>query len=106
MLQWEDRLAAAETDEDVLFVASDFLSSLDYIEIARLPHACRPRPLRHAVELHSYMSGLVHQGYAQDDGSGSAAVIRRLVMFFARASDRLAFLERANDDHGSVKRTA
>lgn len=106
MLQWEDRLAAAETDEEVLFVAGDFLSSLDYIEIARLPYACRPRPLRHAVELHSYMSGLVHQGLAHDDGSGSEAIILRLVMFFARATDRLASLERANDDHAVVKRSA
>lgn len=106
MLQWEDRLAAAETDEEVLFVASDFFASLDYIEIARLPHACRPRPLRHAVEVHSYMSSLVHQGYMHDDGSGSEAIVLRLVMFFARATDRLASLERANDDDGSLKRSA
>jgi hypothetical protein len=106
MLQWEDRLAAAESPDEVLFVASDFLASLDYFDIARLPSACRPRPLTRAADLWSFMADLVTCAATSDRGPASANLIVRLLMFFSRAAERLDALDRAVQARAPAKRSA
>jgi hypothetical protein len=87
-LTWQDRVDNAETEEDVLRVARDYLARLDHWEIKLLPKQCAPRKLKGAADLSSYAVDLVRHSY--DAAHGTEDFVHRLAAFFTHASMRLA----------------
>lgn len=85
---WEDRLASASTEAEVIEVANQFLMSLDRFETIQLPSPCRPRKLAGSHDVMGYALDLLQ--YRAPGDAGVNAVIHRLSTFFAAASKRLA----------------
>ncbi len=104
-VSWQERLDRATTEAAVLEVARDFVATLEYPEIARLPATCRPRKLIGAADVSGYALDLVRHQCADDDPAAEAIV--RLAAFFSHASMRLSqILMRTNDEDDSLQQTA
>ncbi len=86
---WDARLEACETSDEVVRVAQDFLDSLDSFEVAVLPLACRPRQLTSADQVNLYAFDLLAIESPEDAGSH---VVKKVAIFFAQAANRLARL--------------
>lgn len=87
---WANRLSAARTEADVVWVARDFLSELTFEEVKRLPEICRPFRIVDGQDVTWYaMTLLRHQFDAQN---AEHRLETRLTMFFSEASVRLAQL--------------
>lgn len=86
---WLDLLASASTEEEVLWVAKDFLSRLSPAEVASLPRECRPvaRLMSHAdIVDYAFVLAQVEKRDRSND------VLSHTAAFFANASQRAAEL--------------
>ena len=83
-----ERLALAETAEDVIRIAEERLETLDAADIALLPERCRPRSLHCAHDVATYAFELVSH-YAEAT-SPTANLVNELAIFFTHASIRLS----------------
>ena len=92
----EHRLESAQSVDEVLAAARDFLARFDPQEIAAIPAKCRPpAKLVDSDDIGMYAYDLVR--YECDDAA-AADVVHRLARFFSHASmqvARLLALERA-----------
>ena len=85
---WDARLDAALTPSEVVAIAGEFMASLEDIEIAQLPRACKPRKLLFPNDVTAYAFDLL--AYETSVNDGTAKLISKLANFFAYASNRLA----------------
>ncbi|HXS53391.1 MAG TPA: hypothetical protein VN782_12735 [Usitatibacter sp.] len=85
---WRERLRAAATESEVVQVATEYLESLDRMQLALLPLRCRPRALRCAYDISSYAFELV--GHYCDKSDAGARLVQSLATFFTDASIRLS----------------
>jgi len=85
---WEHKLDGAQTVEEVLGMARDFLARLDPQEIQGLPEKCRPpAKLVDADDIGMYAYDLVRHECGEDD---AAELVHRLARFFSHASMQVA----------------
>lgn len=104
-MTWQTRLERAATPGAVVEVARDFLATLDYFEIARLPDLCKPRKLLTPHDVSSYAFDLVHYHCGETDSN--IETVHRLAAFFAHANQRLArIMLRTNDEDGALDHRA
>ena len=93
---WEHRLDSAQSVDEVVEAARDFLARLDPQEIMTLPAKCRPPPkIVDSDDIGMYAYDLVR--YECDDRA-AAELVHRLAHFFSHASmqiGRVLALERA-----------
>jgi hypothetical protein len=102
---WQERLDLAQTEDDVVRVARDYLASLDPSEIAYLPEACKPRKLFTAADVGMYAFDLARCDC--EEREGIAQVVHRLAAFFVSANLRLSsILARTNDEDGEAQQSA
>lgn len=87
---WNDLLDAADTTDDVIHVCRDFVSRWDRLEIAALPHPCRP-PQRffEPEDVVSYAFELVQHHCELEAGDDHT---HRMVNFFTSAAQRISVL--------------
>jgi hypothetical protein len=96
-----ERLRRAETAEDVIRLAQEYLGSLAASDIALLPERCRPRSLHCAHDVSTYAFELLpHYG---EETNASAKLVNQLAVFFTQATIRLSDIlaERRSDDERS-----
>ncbi len=86
-LTWQQLLARASSESEVVTIARDFLTHLDYRELGQLPDACRPPMIRSASDVSSYAYELVRL-----DCKDGEPTLRTLASFFSEASIRLSQL--------------
>lgn len=86
---WQLRLGDANSTEEVLWVARDFLAQWTPEQIAELPEHCRPGRLADADDIASYALSLVKH---QCDGESwqVAAPIQEMASFFIAAATRVS----------------
>lgn len=102
---WQERLDLAETEDDVVLVARDYLASLHHSEIADLPEVCKPRKLFTAADVGTYAFDLARCDC--EDREGIAKLVHRLAAFFVSANVRLSqILARTNDEDGEAQQSA
>jgi hypothetical protein len=99
-IDWENRLATATTEPEVVTLAKDFLASFTPGEIARLPESCRPRKLFDADDVTNYAFDLAWQNCEDGD------VIERFARFFSQASRRLSQILARADNQDGQRRSA
>lgn len=85
---WQDRLASAFHEAQVVDVARDFLAQFSPEEIASLPEACRPGKLVDGDDVTEYALLLVQ--HRCQEGEGPTYAIYRLTNFFSNATLRLS----------------
>jgi hypothetical protein len=85
---WITRIAAANTDDDVVALAREFLDSLPGEFLPGLGGSCRPPEMRAAQDVSSYAFVLMNRCIAKDTDAGLLAMSR----FFAAASQRLSIM--------------
>jgi hypothetical protein len=102
---WQELLEVAETEAKVIAIARDYLASLEPMEVARLPEACKPRKLFTAGDVGAYALDLVREH--EEEMDDAAPLVHRMAAFFAHANLRLSkILAKANDDDRDVRETA
>lgn len=87
---WQDRLAAASNEAEVVDVARDYVAQFTFEEIGHLPDVCKPEKIVDAQDVANYAVTLMT--HHCDDGEGATSPIHRLAAFFSNASARLAGL--------------
>ena len=85
---WQDAVRAADTEDDVLDLVRDFLAQFSPVEIAELPHPCRPGKIIDARDVTEYAFELAR--HRCDEPEEGAQVLHRLAAFFTDANQRLA----------------
>jgi hypothetical protein len=105
-VSWQERLAAATTEAEVMHIARNFLAQFSPFEIAQLPEPCRPRKLVDGNDLTEYAFDLVR--HRCDDGVGAEYAAHRLSSFFSGATARLSQIlhERSRREAGSDQQSA
>jgi len=92
MSSWFSLLDRANSDQEVVAVALDFMATLTPGELALLAPACRPGRLRDDQDVEALHAMLVEE-YRDTRVTGNALeVLQRLTSFVVRASIRLAEL--------------
>ena len=85
---WDYKLDGAQTVEEVLGMARDFLARLDPHEIQGLPQKCRPpAKLVDADDIGMFAYDLVRHECGEED---AAELVHRLAHFFSHASMQVA----------------
>lgn len=92
-MSWQMVLDAAQSEQELVQVARDFLASFTPHEVELLPVECRPRKLVDGEDVAAYSYDLTLHRW--DDGDAAAAVIQSFARFFADASERLAQIKRS-----------
>jgi len=82
-----ERLRLAETGEEVIRIAEEYLGTLDASDVAVLPERCRPRRLHCAHDVGTYAFDLI--SHYSEATSPSASLVNELAVFFTQASIRL-----------------
>jgi hypothetical protein len=86
---WDQRLASAESPEEVVGLARDFLASWHPADIAALPESCWPPRIKDADDVNAYAFQLVHARFrCQIDDRP----VECMSSFFTAASHRLSQL--------------
>lgn len=88
---WPQRLRAADTEQEVVDVARDFLATFSPYDFARLPDELRPGRLVDGNDVSDLAFTLVR--HAHDRDPDSARCIHRLTTFFSQAAVRLSDLK-------------
>jgi hypothetical protein len=102
---WQERLDLAETEDEVVRVARDFLAALHHSDIARLPDSCKPRKLFTAADVGTYAFDLARWDCGELEDV--AQLVHRLAAFFVSANVRLSqILARTNDEDGEAQQRA
>jgi hypothetical protein len=89
---WEQMLAEAYSQNEVMAVARDFIASIDPADLARLPQVCRPRNLADTDDVMAYAYELVRHHCANHSEPDAAETIDTLECFFSQAAVRLSQL--------------
>jgi hypothetical protein len=85
---WQQLLARARTEREVVSVARDYLAHFDYRELDDLPERCQPPKVMGGGDIASYAFEL--KCHHCEGGGGQVEVIRKLSDFFSEASNRIA----------------
>ena len=93
---WQDRLDQANTREEIVATARDFVARLSAEEYSKLPPDCRPHKIVDADDVVDYAVTLVKRSCEGDRMSD--AVLQHLGSFFTGACLRLSQLNRAAPD--------
>ena len=86
-LTWQERLAQAATEADVVDVVRDYLATLTPQEFGSLPEALRPHKIVDANDITTYAFDLVRQ---ECHDEGMQHMVQRLAHIMSRASIRLS----------------
>ena len=92
-MSWQMVLDAAQSEQELVQVARDFLASFTPHEIELLPVECRPHKLVDGEDVAAYSYDLTLHRW--DDDDAAVAVIQSFARFFADASERLAQIKRS-----------
>src|SRR5687768_3987283 len=84
-VSWQDRVAAAETVDDLVRVANEYLAMWSPAELSRLPTECRPGRLSDAEDVAFYAYTLIRQQCSSSDSSNE---LHRMAAFFSTVSQR------------------
>jgi pheromone shutdown protein TraB len=87
VLTWEERLANATSEEEVVEVARDYLATLSHTEFALLPEKLRPHKIVDASDITTYAFELVRH---ECEESSQHRLVQRIAHIMSRASIRLA----------------
>lgn len=94
-LTWQQRLANASTESEVVDVARDFIAQFSPYEIVTLPPQCRPPGKIHdSSDVTEYAFALVR--HRCDDGEGVTSAVHKLADFFSHAAVRLSQILHTN----------
>jgi hypothetical protein len=85
---WRSRLLEACDEHDLLMVVRDFVARWTPLEIAALPPPCRPRKMVSGDDVTEF-AYLIALKACEGDGDGGF-LVRRMVSFFADASQRMS----------------
>lgn len=92
---WQQRLATASCEREVVDVARDFLAQFSPYEIVTLPMQCRPPgKIVDSHDITTYAFSLVR--HRCDGGEGVAYAVHKLADFFAHAAVRLSQILHSN----------
>lgn len=101
---WHCLLEAAESEQEVVDIARDFLATLSPYDIARLPANCRPGKMVDASDITTY-AFLVMRHHC-DEGHGMPRVAHKLAAFFSGASIRLSQILAASGGEDDIRHSA
>lgn len=87
-LSWQQRLASASTESEVVDLARDFVAQFSPYEIMTLPQHCRPGKLHDSNNVTEYAFAVVR--HRCDDGEGVTYAVHKLADFFSQAAVRLS----------------
>jgi len=88
---WQQVLAAAKTPDDVIASARNFVATVDYADLARLPEVCKPGKFVDTHDVASYAYDLARH-HCDELDSTVAETIHKLSAFFSQAVVRLSQL--------------
>jgi hypothetical protein len=89
-ITWQEALASAGSEREVLSLARDFVAHFDYFDLNRLPSTCRPpSKIVDGSDVTSYAFDLLRHQCTQQ-GDSNADVLEKLADFFSQASVRLS----------------
>lgn len=93
---WQERLDDACTEQEVVEVARDYLTS-HHVEIAHLPEDCKPGRIISGADLATYGFALATRHF--DGKVQTERLIHRMAAFFVAANMRLSEIaSRTNDE--------
>ena len=102
-ITWQERLRVADSAENIIAVAKDFIAQLDPYELRTLPEPCRPaRRFVDADDISSLADELAR--HSCRNGSEQAELVARLSQFFSSAASRLAEMTSRRDGDADDKR--
>lgn len=90
MLSWFRKIDRAETISEVLAITRDYLATWSPEALARLPAACRPRPMRDEHDLEKLHESLVEEYRSNRAEGEDLLALQQLTSFMVRASVRVA----------------
>ena len=93
-VSWQQMLACAQSADEIVAAARNFIAKFDHQTLARLPAKCRPPKLMDGNDVAEYAYELVSHHCADDDAE-LIAVVNDLAAFFSQASTRLSQLATA-----------
>ena len=97
VLTWEERLARATSEEEVVDVARDYLATISHTEFALLPQSLRPHKIVDASDVTTYAFDLVRH---ECDEVSQHRLVQRIAHIMSRASIRLS--EIMVDEHEAI----
>jgi len=100
---WQQLLAAAHTEDEVIAAARDFTAKFDPLTLAKMPDACKPAKLVDAQDIAAYAYELARHD-CRDEDPEVAQTIRELGAFFPEAAKRLAQLASPRPSQQDVAR--
>jgi hypothetical protein len=91
MTSWVQRVQGAETAEEVVAIARDFLAQFTPYEIHALPAPCKPpAKIVDETDVGSYAYALVR--HECEDEAEHAELVHKMAAFFSEAAKRVAYL--------------
>jgi hypothetical protein len=104
-LTWAQRLESAETPEEVVSIAREFIAQFTPYEIHALPAPCKP-PAKFVDEadIGAYAYALVR--HECEDNAEHAQLVHKMAAFFSTAAKRIAELLGPRDDLQEIRQTA
>ena len=94
-LGWQGRLSEAETADDVVAIARDYLALWSPEELASIPPDLRPGKLVDSDDVNGYALALVQAQMGR--GTAGEAVVHKMGNFFGSASLRITQLLRRSE---------
>jgi hypothetical protein len=102
---WQHVLDQARSEHEVVKVVREFVASLDYHELARLPAPCRPGKFFDAEDITTFAFEVVR--HHCDEAEPTRELVHRIAAFFSHASTRLSqILARSNDLDEETQKSA
>ena len=93
MLSWYHKIDDAVSIADVLSGARDYVATWSPEDLARLPKASRPGPLKTPADLDRLHGALVEEYRTSRATGEDLAALQRITSFMVRAAVRLAQLQ-------------
>ena len=98
-LTWEERIARATSEDEVVDVARDYLATISHAEFALLPEKLRPHKIVDAADITTYAFDLARH---ECEETSEHRLVQRIAHIMSRASIRLS--EIMVDEHDTVMR--
>ena len=102
---WMETLDLAESEQEVVKVAREFIASFDAFEMERIPQQCKPGKFFGADDITSYAFDVVR--YQCDRDRETRELVHRIAAFFSYASSRLSqLMARSNDPPDEIAKAS